>query len=181
MTNPEEWAKAIKRFTDIEPVRGIYLPHDCFAQKNSTTTIADVFSRDIGITVYRGETLVAGARINRKAIMHRYLSTAPDGKPYMYIHPSCRELITTLPLLQYDERNVEDVAKQDGDDAYDACSLGLVSLKYWPALSKILKPKVTIQTYPTWRTNSHGQVTPPNFWKEFERQRQKPASDSEYV
>ncbi len=178
-TNPEEWAKTIKRYTDIEPVRGIYLPHDCFAQKHSTTTIADVFSRDIGISVYRGETLSAGARVNRKAILHRFLSVSADGKPYLYIHPSCREIITTLPLLQYDEKNVEDVAKQDGDDAYDALSLGLVSLKYWPAAPRKIRNTLHLGS-PAVRKTKDGQVIAPNFWKEFEKRKWSPPKDSEF-
>lgn len=181
-TNPEQWAKIIKRFTDVEPVKGIVLPHDCFAQKHSKVTIASVFSRDIGINVMRGDTLSAGARLNRKATMHRYLSTAPDGRPYLIIHPSCQELKTTLPLLQYDEKNVEDVAKQDGDDAYDACSLGLISLNYHPAKSALIMPNAKLtQSYPTWRTNKYGQVTAPNFWKEFDKRRFTKPRDEEYL
>lgn len=185
-TNPEQWAKLINRFTSVEPVKGIVLPHDCFAQKHSKVTIASVFQRDItqpngqGINVIRGDTMTQGARINRKAIVHRYLSTAPDGRPYLIIHPSCRELIKTLPLLQYDEKNVEDVAKQDGDDAYDAMSLGLITLKYHPAKSALIMPRHKITTYPTWQKNKSGQIPTPNFWKSFDQQRFKKARDEEY-
>lgn len=180
-TNPEEWARMIKRFTDVEKVRGIILPHDCFAQKLSKVTIAKVFERDIGISVIRGDTLSAGARLNRKAILHRYLADAPDGRPYMIVHPSCRELINTLPTLQYDEKNVEDVAKQDGDDAYDACSLGLISLNYWPEKSAILRPKQSFQTYPTWQSNKYGSIPSPNFWEAFDKAKFKKKRDAEYL
>lgn len=186
-TNPEEWAKLINRYTSVEPVKGIVLPHDCFAQKHSKVTIASVFSRDIkqpnghGVNTLRGDTLTAGARINRKAIMHRYLATAPDNRPYLIIHPSCKELIKTLPLLQYDERNPEDVAKQDGDDAYDASSLGLITLNYHPAKSVAIAPKHKITQYPTWTKDKSGNIPTPNFWKEFDKQKMKKQRDEEYT
>lgn len=181
-TDPEEWAQLIKRFTDVEKVKYMVLPHDCFSHKTNKTTIASVFKKDIGINIVRGDTLAKGARLNRKAILHRYLSDAPDGTPYLLVHPSCREFITTVPELQYDESNVEDVAKADGDDAYDASTLGLVTLGYAPQNSAILAPKTKIiQTFPTWNTNQYGNVVAPNFWQEMDKRRSVKPQDSEYT
>lgn len=39
-----------------------------------------------------------------------FLADAPDGKPNIQIFENCLELIRTIPLMIYDEHNVEDVA-----------------------------------------------------------------------
>lgn len=180
-TDPEEWAQLIKKFTDVEKVKYMVLPHDAFAHKTNKTTIASVFSRDIGINIIRGDTLAKGARLNRKAMLHRYLAKAPDGRPYLLVHPSCRDFITSVPLLQYDDTNVEDIDTDGDDHSYDAATLGLVTIGYAPQHSKVLAPKTNlVQTYPTWHTNRYGNITAPNFWQEFERRRSTSPRDSEY-
>lgn len=56
---------------------------------------------------------------------HEYLSRLNAGPedestlPKLQIFSSCRELIRVIPMCQYDEKNKEDVAEFDGDDAYD--------------------------------------------------------------
>lgn len=180
-TDPEAWAQLIKKFTDVEKVKFMVLPHDCFAHKLTKVTIADVFSRDIKINIVRGDTMAKGARLNRKAILHRYLSDAPDGKPYMLVHPSCRDFITAVPELQYDDKNVEDIDTSGNDHSYDAATLGLISIGYAPQHSKILTPTSrVVQTYPTWNTNQYGNVVPPNFWQEMDKRRMIIPQDSEY-
>lgn len=180
-TDPEEWAKIIKRFTDVEKVKYMVLPHDAFAHKLNKSTIASVFKKDIGINIVRGDTLAKGARLNRKAMLHRYLADAPDGTPYLLIHPSCRDIIKAIPELQYDERNVEDIDTTGDDHSYDSVTLGLVTLGYAPQASKILVPKnKVVQTYPTWNTNQYGNVVAPNFWQEMDKRRLTKPQDSEY-
>lgn len=181
-TDPEAWAALIKRFTDVEKVKFMVLPHDCFAHKLDKVTIADTFAKDIKINIVRGDTLAKGARLNRKAVLHRYLADAPDGQPYLLVHPSCRDFITSVPELQYDERNVEDVDTTGDDHAYDSATLGLVTIGYSPQHSKILiqQPK-QVNAYPTWNTNQFGNVVPPNFWQKFEERRRIKPRDSEYV
>lgn len=181
-TDPETWAQIIKRFTDVEKVKFMVLPHDCFAHKNTKVTIASIFARDIGINITRGHTMQQGARLNRKAMLHRYLSDAPDGQPYMLVHPSCRDFITTVPELQYDEHNVEDIDTTGDDHSYDAGTLGLISIGYAPQNSKILQQSFSgIQTTPTWNTTQYGNVVAPNFWQEMERRRSVKPVDAEYL
>lgn len=181
-TDPEAWAQIIKRFTDVEKVKFMVLPHDCFAHKTSKVTIASVFARDIGINIVRGDTMAKGARLGRKAILHRYFSDAPDGQPYILIHPSCRDFITTVPELQYDENVVEDIDTTGDDHSYDASTLGLISIGYAPQYSKALPQIVkTVQTYPTWNTNQYGNVVAPNFWQAMEQRRRTTPQDSEYM
>jgi len=180
-TEPKDWAKLIKRFTDVEPVKFMVLPHDCFAHKESKTTIASIFSRNIGINIRRGDTLAQGARLNRKAILHDYLAEAPDGRPYLFVHPACQDLITTLPELQYDEKHVEDIDTTGDDHSYDSVTLGLVSIGYRPDHTKTIltKPRA-IETFPTWQTNQYGNIPAPNFWQEMDRRRKIIPHDEEY-
>lgn len=180
-TDPEEWAQIIKRFTDVEKVKYMVLPHDCFAHKTNKNTIASVFAKDIGINIVRGDTLAAGARLNRKAMLHRYLADSPDGRPYLLVHPSCRDFITAVPELQYDERNVEDIDTTGNDHSYDSATLGLVTLGYAPQNSKILQSAIkVVQTHPTWNTNQYGNIVAPNFWQEMDRRRTVKPVDGEY-
>jgi hypothetical protein len=181
-TDPDEWAAIIKKFTDIEPVKYMVLPHDCFAHKQSKTTIASTFSQKIKINIRRGDTLAQGARLNRKAMLHLYLGDSPDGTPYMSFHPTCKDAIKTIPLLQYDERHVEDIDTTQDDHSYDSVTLGLVSLGYRPRKSELLLPRAkVVQTFPTWNTNQQGNITAPNFWQEFDRQKSIKPHDAEYM
>lgn len=94
---------------------------DCFAkQPISGKTIADVyFSEGFNITPASVD------RVQGASLMRRSLKTGR-----FIISDSCEGLITTLPLLQRDPRNPDDVKKwnssendydkQTGDDFYDA-------------------------------------------------------------
>lgn len=181
-TDPEQWARIIKSYTDIEPVKYMVLPHDCFAHKLSKTTIAATFSSIAGINIKRGETLASGARLNRKAMLHLFLSNAQDRRPYLVVHPNCKDFITTTPLLQYDDHNVEDVDTTGDDHSYDSVTLGLITLGYRPKNDYTTPPNLrAIQTRPTWTNSPQGQIVAPNFWKEFERRQDMPSVDSEYM
>lgn len=168
---PEEWAQLIQQFTRVEDVHYMVLPHDCFAHKTSKNTIADVFSNIIGVPIRRGDTLSKGARVNRVAMTHRYLGIARDGKPYMQIHPSCHNIIRTLPSLVRDEKKIEDVDTTQEDHAYDSLSLGLITLGYTPKESTILVADPARTTAPpVWRTTQAGEMVPGNFWQQLGEQ-----------
>lgn len=181
---PAEWAVQIRKFIDLEPVDYMVLPHDCFAHKESRTTIASTFRTILQIPIKRGHTLERGARLNRAAITHRFLSTAPDGRPYMQIHPSCLSLIKTLPTLIHSSTNVEDVDTTGDDHDYDSLSLGLTSLNYVPGESAILNGANLMQQIgPRAVTvDPMGNVPAPNFWQEFQRREKYPQSqDPEFM
>jgi hypothetical protein len=72
-------------------------------------------------------------RIARVALLHNWLSKAPDGRPYWLITENCLHLIRTLPMLVYDEHRVEDVDTEGEDHLYDASGYGLSSVKWIPA------------------------------------------------
>ena len=50
-----------------------------------------------------------------------------DGKPALYEHANCTNLIRTLPALQHDSLKVEDVDSDVEDHAVDALRYGCVS------------------------------------------------------
>lgn len=69
-------------------------------------------------------------RIGGWALMHNWLSLAPDGLPYWLITENCKELIRTLPQQVYDDNNLEDINTEGEDHASDAARYGLVHIKW---------------------------------------------------
>jgi phage terminase large subunit len=125
---PEKWAEEISIFTKLEDTKFMVLPHDCFSEAKGSRTIASTFAQKLKTRIIMGNTLAKNARINRAAITHQFLSESSDGFPYVQVHPKCLNLIRTLPELVYDDTNVEDVDTDGEDHAYDALSLGLMTL-----------------------------------------------------
>lgn len=121
---PYEWAMDMKQYT--EKIEYILLPHDCFAKVHGNESIADIFKRELGIPIRAAGTLVQGARHQRVAITHQYLSIAPDGRPWLQIHAGCKNTIRTLPEMIYDKSDPEDVDTTGEDHCYDALSTGLM-------------------------------------------------------
>ncbi len=54
------------------------------------------------------------------ARLREWLRVAPDGKPWLMVHPDCAYLIRTLPSLISDDRKPEDVDTDSEDHAADA-------------------------------------------------------------
>lgn len=52
--------------------------------------------------------------------VHEALSPSPDGTPWMTIHPRCKYLIRTLPLMVQAKNNPEDLDTDSDDHACDA-------------------------------------------------------------
>lgn len=69
-------------------------------------------------------------RIGGWALMHNWLSIAPDGLPYWLITENCTNLIRTLPQLIHDENNIEDCDSSGEDHSGDSCRYGLVHIKW---------------------------------------------------
>lgn len=140
--NPEEWANMIKEYTSGEEVEKVILPHDCFSNVQGNKSIADTFE-EIGVpNIVRAKTLNKNSRKNRVAIMHQYLSEAPDEKPYLQVHISCENLIRTLPELIYSETNPEDVST-DGEDHCLAGETPILTNKGWIQIKELPFSKVT--------------------------------------
>ncbi len=87
------------------------------------------------------------ANNNRKlgwALMHKWLSIAPDGLPYWQITSNCVNLIRTLPELIHDELDVEDVetTRKLGidDDVSDSARYQFMALKWIEGKTGQIKP-----------------------------------------
>jgi hypothetical protein len=127
---PEEWADQLAILTGLEDIEFMVLPHDCFATPHGKQSIATIFKQKMPkVRFIPGDTMQKGARLNRLALTHQYLSIAPDGEPYMRIRPTCKSLIETLPTLVYDDTNVEDLDSSGDDHDYDSVSLGLMTIR----------------------------------------------------
>ncbi len=172
---PEEWADDINKYTLVEKVDYMVLPHDCFNKTGGYQSIANVFFNKLGISIVKGRTLEKDARLNRVAVTHGYLSFARDQRPYMQIHASCTNTIRTLPELVYDKNMVEDVDSDGEDHSYDALSLGLmtaVTLGDTAGPVKSMgKEKVptTSSGTPLWIPNKEGEIQSADFWEEFKK------------
>ncbi|HEV2386768.1 MAG TPA: terminase family protein [Candidatus Acidoferrales bacterium] len=117
---PRELAFKVAERSGGEKIETIYLSHDAFARRTDEHTAALQMTE-----IFRARDLPspAMADTDRKGgwlLMYQFLR---DGK--WLIADSCARLIATLPVLVRDERDVEDVAKMDGDDPADAARYGL--------------------------------------------------------
>lgn len=172
--SPEQWAEDIKTFTSREKVDYIVLPHDCFSHAKGDRSIADTFKKIGGLRIVEGHTLERGARLNRAAITHQFLGDAKDGLPYLIVHPNCRNLIRTLPDLVHDEFNIEDVDSDGEDHAYDALSLGLLSLIQKGKRSSAVKHNPERAKVPFVATGIGAQQLGPDFLEAIKREALKP-------
>lgn len=102
---------------------------DCFSRKQDGRTIADEYE-DCGINLTSTEV----DRVNGWAVMQQRLGDPARGiEPSWFIHKSCVELITQIPLAQNHETRPGDIEKMDaeengdgGDDALDSCRNALL-------------------------------------------------------
>lgn len=142
---PSEIAPDIRAWLaryDLTPRKlGIFLVGtDAFAQTGTAQyTLADQYSR-LGITLMRAET-EPGSRISGAHLIAKLLGD-PERQiaPTWYITQRCPRLIETMPYLERNPNQAEDVLKKDaddqgrgGDDPYDALRYGL----YRPHMSII--------------------------------------------
>lgn len=177
---PEQWARDIKQYTDIESVEYMVLPHDCFHKTGGRNTIASVFEKELKINIVPGRTLEKDARKNRVAITHNYLAIALDGLPYLLVHPNCKNLIRTLPDLVYSKTQVEDVDTGGEDHAYDSLSLGLMSAYQANIQGAIIKPFPALTRIKKYQYDEKGRIISPDFWEAFKEMRLKKGKGWEY-
>lgn len=173
--HPEEWANELRLINEVDAKNGcavkhIILPHDCF-NKETGDSIAEIFRRVGKLNIFAARTLERGARLNRKALLHRALSMAADGRPYLLIHPRCSNLIRTLPSLVYDETNPEDIDTEGEDHAYDALTIVLLTeLPYFFTSGGVKRKESPYQFKRTFATTPSGQLHGPDFWEAMKKQ-----------
>jgi phage terminase large subunit len=129
-TRAEDVAKRVRELTGDEEIAYTVASPDLWQNRGQSLrtsggfegeTLAEIFIKS-GMSISPADnTRVAGWQRVRD-----YLAPAPDGAPRWKCFSTCVNLIRTLPLLMYDERNREDAA--DGEDhAPEALRYGLMS------------------------------------------------------
>jgi PBSX family phage terminase large subunit len=146
-TTSEEWADRVNEVIQDEPIRYMVMPHDAYSRLGGSQTIESRF-RAKGVPLRR--TLESGThkqKLGRQSMLHNLLSESPDGRPYLQVFDTCRNLIRTIPALPYSETKPEEIDDKSEDHAYDAVTYGLYTItggKSWivnPKLPKDNKPK----------------------------------------
>jgi len=178
---PKQWAEELALYTKIEDIEFMVLPHDCFSTDRGNRSIAKIFKQKLNTRIIRGHTLTKNARINRAAITHELLGEADDGIPYLLFKPNCYNTIRTLPELVYDENNPEDINRKGEDHAYDALSLGLLTIKEKFKLTSggVKSQPIRPQKQNAWQPDEKGKIKAPDFWAEFKKKKKK--STTHYV
>ena len=120
---PKEWSKEMKsslesfelKMSNITWLRGD--PAMWSKGQDGSDSISDQFMRE-GILIRPANN----DRINGWMTMHKWLSIAPDGKPYLQVTKNCKKLIETIPLLVHSETKVEDIESTGTPDHWsDGC------------------------------------------------------------
>lgn len=124
---PQELARIIKeREPKIENFDLLKQDPSTFTRaKDGSLSIRDQFTgENINFTPANNN------RPNGWQAIRRWLSMAPDGKPYMLISDRCNFLIKNLPMLVYDEIKKDDLDTDGPDDEADALRYLCVHLKW---------------------------------------------------
>lgn len=127
---PQWWAETIADIVRMEPIEDLIMPHDTYSNLGGTRPIIEQFrdvfdAMNVKISMIAGEAQSHRAKINRQALMHDALSMALDGKPYLQVMSTCRNLIRTLPALPYDEHKTEEIDDEAEDHAYDSTTYAI--------------------------------------------------------
>lgn len=127
---PEEWGEIIRTVVPLTKYRFIQADTQIYNPGNDKSmSIYEQFCQFD--EEYRGRLRPASKeRVGGWENMRKWLSIAPDGKPYWQINPSCTNLIRTLPELVHDENNVEDVDTTGEDHAEDAVRYMFKALRW---------------------------------------------------
>lgn len=155
--HPTYYANLIADIVVNEPVEYLVLPHDCFSHLGGQNTIAGQFeevfrARNVDIQIAPAEAKSHAAKIQRQALTHEALSTAPDGLPYWQVMDTCRNLVRTLPALPYDEHKPEEIDEHSEDHAYDSVTYGMYRITNGESI--IVQPKGIDRTPHTYLATS---------------------------
>jgi len=81
--------------------------------------------------------------------MQKWLSIAPDGKPYWQMMDNNVNLIRTLPALVHDDNNVEDLDSSGDDHNADSMRYGLSHIKFIDGSVGTIDQRTQHRTYNT--------------------------------
>ena len=138
----QEVAGGIKRIdAELELTKIAYTAADpaIFNKTGATHTQAQFTGQSIGESLnYYGLKLVKADndRFNGWGRCHALLRPAPDGVPWLRVHPDCRYLIRSIPNALSDPKNPDDVDTESDDHALDAKRYGAMSRPHPLGLKK---------------------------------------------
>lgn len=116
----KEIAQGIRDIEDTDPnIRGkkVYGIADPAIWGSQTgESVEDMFER-CGVYNNKGDH----NRLMGIMQFHYRLAFDSDGVPMFYVFNTCKEFIRTIPLLVYDDKNVEDIDTSLEDHQYDEC------------------------------------------------------------
>lgn len=111
-------------------------------EKDTGESAAETFARH-GIPLIQATK----QRVNGWKRLREWLELAPDGRPWLQVHPSCKYLIRTLPSLVSDDGDPEDIDTDGDDHAADALRYFVMAR---PAVRSVERPRVVPVGSPAW-------------------------------
>lgn len=122
-----EQARVVKQLTGSDERPAVtYASPDMWARKSAgekVFTSVDEYKAE-GVTLQRADD----DRLGGKRKLDRLLADQADGMPGLMIFAPYYKVFKCMETLVRSERNLEDVEKVDGDDAYDMLRYGLTNL-----------------------------------------------------
>ena len=123
---PRDLARKIISLTgtsaERDKIQSVFLSPDAWQNREGRDTIADQINKTLHEEGFKTCRRADTDRVGGAMLMYQMLR---DGTWVIGEH--CDNIIETLPMMIRDEKNIEDVMKLDGDDAYDSCRYGLKS------------------------------------------------------
>ena len=107
----------------------------------------------IGLTLQRHGLpviRVSNDRVNGWQRVHEALGVSPAGTPWLTVHPRCRYLIRTIPLMVQAKTNLEDVDSDSDDHACDALRYLLMG-GLRPSIARPTTPALVPNSIAWWR------------------------------
>jgi hypothetical protein len=86
---------------------------------------AEGYNQDTWTRIYRIHGEKAAQEYKQMFIPEKLETNIPR---WQIFGDNCPELVRTIPILIYDDKRTEDVAKFDGDDSYDAARYNIMSI-----------------------------------------------------
>jgi len=153
--SPKEWAaeiiKARRQFGIGDTKRLCVDPSVLNRLSDGSRSIGDQMN-DIFIEVAKSKTVMEGGSRNRKmrwATMDDWIRPAVDGMPYWMISSYCTNLIRTIPLMEPDDNDIEDINTKLEDHAVDDVSYFFPFIKWIDSKIGGVKRQIRRKSIPT--------------------------------
>ena len=151
---PSRWTRDIlRKHTQFDissdSVQKIYVDNTMFnISTDGSLSIIKQFNQ--AFSQQEGKTYsFEGGSKNRKArwsSLMDWFRLAPDGRPYHIITKDCPNLIRTIPLMEPDELDIDDMNSKLEDHAVDSLSFGLPFIPWIDAKAETVEPGSAILT-----------------------------------